>query len=89
MTEAAMWEAKAVAGRGAELLGWVREHAVPALANAAERVELLSAPGDRVLLITWWPAGAVPVAPPEPPSELLARPVHRWAFHREYVVEAR
>lgn len=83
-----MWEAKAVDGRGAELLGWAREHLAPALA-AAERLELFSAPGGRVLAISWWPAPVEPVTPPEPPSELLARPVHRWSFHREYVAEAR
>lgn len=83
-----MWEAKAAPGRGAELLGWAREYAVPALA-AAERVELLSAPGERVLLISWWAPGTEPVAPPEPASDLLARPVHRWSFQREYVTEAR
>ncbi|MGF1426397.1 hypothetical protein [Kitasatospora sp. LaBMicrA B282] len=81
-----MWEAKAAAGRGAELLAWAREHALPA---GAARVELFSAPGDRVLVISWWPAGVDPAAPAEPPSDLLARPVHRWGFRSEYLVEER
>ncbi|TWF99515.1 hypothetical protein FHX73_113362 [Kitasatospora viridis] len=80
-----MWEARAVDGRGAELLGWARERLLPALAGAS-RLELLSAPGDRVLVIAWWPEGVQPGAPVEPPAELLARPVHRWSFRSEYVV---
>jgi hypothetical protein len=78
-----MWEAKAAPGRGAELLAWARGHGLPALAGAA-RAELFSAPGDRVLLIGWWPGE--PVQVPDPPDDLLARPVHRWAFHSESVV---
>ncbi|GAA1238826.1 hypothetical protein GCM10009665_31460 [Kitasatospora nipponensis] len=85
---AAMWEARAAAGLGAELLAWVRESALAAVA-AAERVELFSAPGDRVLVISWWPAGAEPAALPEPPAALLARPAHRWAFRCEDVDPAR
>ncbi|GAB2693044.1 hypothetical protein GCM10010442_08210 [Kitasatospora kifunensis] len=83
-----MWEAKAAEGRGAELLAWAREQALPVLAAAADRVELFSAPGERVLLISWWPEEVAPLAPPQPPAELLSRPVHRWAFHSELVVEA-
>ncbi len=86
-TVAAMWEARAADGRGAELLAWAREEAVPALAGAA-RVELFSAPGERVLLIGWWEATA-PVAVPDPPAALLARPAHRWSFDSEFVAQAR
>ncbi|BFV58830.1 hypothetical protein KCMC57_up39340 [Kitasatospora sp. CMC57] len=82
MTLAQMWEARAADGRGGELSAWVREFVIPALPGAA-RVELFSAPGDRVLLITWWDGEPVPVA--DPPAELLARPVHRWGFTSEYV----
>ncbi|WP_329580881.1 hypothetical protein OG500_16000 [Kitasatospora sp. NBC_01250] len=88
MTEAVMWEAKAAQGRGADLLAWAREQALPALAAAARRVELFSAPGERVLLISWWPQGVARLAPPQPPAGLLARPVHHWAFRSELVVEA-
>ncbi|MDH6136620.1 hypothetical protein P3T37_006048 [Kitasatospora sp. MAA4] len=83
-TVAAMWEARAADGRAPELLAWAREFAVPALEGAA-RVELFSAPGERVLLIGWW-EGTEPAAVPEPPAGLLARPVHRWSFNSEYVV---
>ncbi|MDH6140821.1 MULTISPECIES: hypothetical protein [Kitasatospora] len=93
-----MWEARAADGRGAELLAWARERLVPALAGAgAARTELFSAPGmgvppdearGRVLVISWWPERAEPAEAPQPPDGLLARPVHRWAFHSEYVVSA-
>jgi hypothetical protein len=89
VTEAVMWEARAADGRGADLLAWAREHALPLLASQAHRVELFSAPGERVLLISWWPDGAARLEPPEPPAGLLGRPVHRWAFRSEQVAGAR
>ncbi|MEU1505204.1 hypothetical protein [Kitasatospora sp. NPDC005748] len=84
-TTAAMWEARAADGRGAELSAWVREVALPALRGSAGlvRAELFGAPGDRVLLITWWTAEPVPV--PEPPAALIGRPVHRWSFASEHL----
>ncbi|MEU9042085.1 MULTISPECIES: hypothetical protein [unclassified Kitasatospora] len=85
MTVAAMWEARAADGRAAELAAWVRESALPALRGTAglERLELFSAPGERVLLITWWSGEPAPVA--DPPAELLGRPVHCWSFTSEHV----
>ncbi|MFH9351652.1 hypothetical protein [Kitasatospora sp. NPDC017646] len=85
MTVAAMWEARAADGRAAELAAWVRESALPTLRGAAglARTELFSAPGERVLLITWWDGEPAPVA--DPPAELLGRPVHRWSFTSEHV----
>ncbi|MBV6696480.1 hypothetical protein [Kitasatospora aureofaciens] len=85
MTVAAMWEARAADGRGAELAVWVREVALPALRGSAglERTELFGASGDRVLLITWWSGEPVPVA--DPPAELIGRPVHCWSFTSEHV----
>ncbi|MGX2996777.1 hypothetical protein JNUCC64_21305 [Streptomyces sp. JNUCC 64] len=99
MTLALMWEAAAVAGRGGELLDWARAQTptardpegVPTGHAAGEplRRETFTAPGDRVLVITWWPepgqvAGSGDaVAPPElpdPPAGLVRRPVHRWRF---------
>jgi hypothetical protein len=79
-----MWEARAAAGRAADLERWARDTALPALRTAGpERAELLTADGDRVLLITWW-TGA-PAAVPDPPGDLLARPVHRWSFTSRHV----
>ena len=79
MTVALMWEARAVPGRGEELLTWARaqELAVPPL-----RRELFRAPQDRVLVITWWDAAYDAELPelPEPGAELVTRAVHRWRF---------
>ncbi|MFF3243514.1 hypothetical protein ACFYWY_07220 [Streptomyces sp. NPDC002870] len=79
MTVALMWEARAVQGRGAELLEWARAQE---LAHEPVRRETFRAPGDRVLVITWWDAvyGADLPEIPEPDAELITRAVHRWRF---------
>jgi hypothetical protein len=79
VTVALMWEARAVAGRGEELLTWVREQP---LAAEPLRRETLRAPQDRVLVITWWDASYDAELPelPEPDAELVTRGVHRWRF---------
>jgi hypothetical protein len=81
MTVALMWEAKATQDRGGELLSWVRGQE---LDESPERRETFTAPGDRVLVITWWSAGLSAEIPelPDPPQELTARPVHRWRFEQ-------
>ncbi|GAA3771743.1 hypothetical protein ACFS5L_13005 [Streptomyces phyllanthi] len=79
MTVALMWEARAVAGRGAELLAWARAQTLP---SPPLRRETFRAPQDRVLVITWWNAPADAELPelPEPDGELVTRSVHRWRF---------
>ncbi|WP_221352966.1 hypothetical protein [Streptomyces beigongshangae] len=79
MSVALMWEARAAGGRGEELLAWVREQDLPA---RPLRREVLRAPGDRVLVITWWDAAYDAELPelPEPDAGLVARAVHRWRF---------
>ncbi|MFC8430329.1 hypothetical protein [Streptomyces sp. NPDC057253] len=79
MTVALMWEARAVDGRGEELLAWARRQE---LAVRPLRRETLRAPQDRVLVITWWDASYDADLPelPEPGGELVARAVHRWRF---------
>ncbi|MFD6496799.1 hypothetical protein ACFV99_20330 [Streptomyces sp. NPDC059944] len=79
MTVALMWEARAVAGRGEDLLAWVRRQEMP---KEPVRREVLRAPQDRVLVITWWDAAFDAELPelPEPDGELVARAVHRWRF---------
>lgn len=72
-----MWEARAVEGRGPELLDWVRAQR---LDPVPLRRETLSGAEDRVLVITWWEPGAEPVELPDPDPDLLHRPVHRWRF---------
>ncbi|MEE1750304.1 MULTISPECIES: hypothetical protein [unclassified Streptomyces] len=81
MTVALMWEARAVAGRGAELLEWARARSAE-LTREPLRRELLRAPQDRVLVITWWAGGYGDELPelPEPDAGLVTRPVHRWRF---------
>ncbi|MEU9555148.1 hypothetical protein [Streptomyces fumanus] len=79
MTVALMWEARAVPGRGADLLAWARAQALPA---EPLRRETLRAPQDRVLVITWWDAEYDSDLPelPEPDGDLVTRAVHRWRF---------
>lgn len=82
---ALMWEARAAEGRGDELLAWVgRERPRGRTPRGGEplRRETFRAPGDRVLVITWWDAEPDAVLPelPEPEDELVSRPVHRWRF---------
>ncbi|MFK0155111.1 hypothetical protein ACIQVL_13965 [Streptomyces sp. NPDC090499] len=80
MTVALMWEARATAGRGGELLTWARQQT---LAGPPLRREMLRAPQDRVLVITWWEGSYDTPDLPEladPPEELVTRPVHRWRF---------
>ncbi|MCZ1001571.1 hypothetical protein O1M63_31505 [Streptomyces mirabilis] len=79
MSVALMWEARAVPGRGDELLAWVRGQE---LASEPLRREVLRAPQDRVLVITWWDAPYDAELPelPEPGGELVTRAVHRWRF---------
>jgi hypothetical protein len=76
---ALMWEARAVVGRGEELLAWARAQTLPA---EPLRREFLRAPQDRVLVITWWDAEYDAELPelPEPDRELVMRAVHRWRF---------
>ncbi|CAL9487994.1 hypothetical protein SUDANB1_03163 [Streptomyces sp. enrichment culture] len=79
MTVALMWEARAVPGRGEDLLAWARAQELP---HAPLRRETLRAPQDRVLVLTWWDAPLDADLPelPEPDGELITRAVHRWRF---------
>ncbi|MEV5431229.1 hypothetical protein [Streptomyces sp. NPDC052701] len=79
MTVALMWEARAVPGRGKDLLAWVRAQR---LDGAPLRRETFRAPQDRVLVVTWWDAPYDADLPelPEPDEELVTRAVHRWRF---------
>lgn len=74
-----MWEARAVDGRGGDLLARVRRQEI---AGEPVRREILRAPRDRVLVITWWDADYDADLPelPEPDGELVTRAVHRWRF---------
>ncbi|MFG3252207.1 hypothetical protein [Streptomyces sp. NPDC048172] len=80
-TLALMWEAKAAPERGAALLEWARAQD---LSPAPGRREHFTAPGERVLVITWWEGTYDADVPelPDPPGDLAARPVHRWRFEQ-------
>ncbi|MEU4150174.1 hypothetical protein [Streptomyces sp. NPDC026659] len=79
MSVTLMWEARAAEGRGADLLAWARaqELSAPPL-----RRETFRAPGERVLVLTWWDAAYDADVPelPDPDAGLVSRPVHRWRF---------
>ncbi|MGW4545164.1 hypothetical protein ACWEN4_02150 [Streptomyces violaceorubidus] len=79
MTVALMWEARAVPGRGGELLAWARARP---LGGTPLRREHFRAPQDRVLVVTWWDAPYDAELPelPDPEADLVTRPVHRWRF---------
>ncbi|MEU6881348.1 hypothetical protein [Streptomyces sp. NPDC046712] len=75
-----MWEARAVQGRGAELLEWARAQELP---YEPLRRETFRATQDRVLVLTWWEAASADAELPElpePDAGLITRPVHRWRF---------
>jgi hypothetical protein len=86
VTVALMWEARAVPGRGEELLAWARRQELPL---RPLRRETLRAPQDRVLVITWWDAVHEAELPelPDPDDALVARAVHRWRFESVESVE--
>ncbi|WP_432055032.1 hypothetical protein [Streptomyces sp. bgisy022] len=81
MTVALMWEARALPGKGPDLLAWAEER-LRELPAPPVRREVLRAPQDRVLVITWWDAPYDADLPelPEPDAGTTARPVHRWRF---------
>ncbi|NUS13912.1 MAG: hypothetical protein HOY69_21320 [Streptomyces sp.] len=88
MTLTLMWEAAAAPGRGPELLAWARE-AAAALPGGHLRREFFTAPGDRILVLTWWPAQEAGPELPAPPAALTRRDVHRWRFTSVEVEEHR
>ena len=87
MTVALMWEARAVPGKGEELLEWARAQE---LSPAPLRRETFRAPQDRVLVVTWWDADHDARLPelPEPAGDLVTRAVHRWRFESVDVTPA-
>jgi hypothetical protein len=70
MTRTLMWEAKAVPGRGAELLAWV-------LANAHPAADVYRSADERVVVIDNTGRDL-----PEAPPDLLARAPHVWRFEQ-------
>lgn len=79
-----MWEAKAAEGRGAELLRWVLDEGVRAVADPRVRAEVFIA-GDRVVVIAV--GEGAPRRLPDPPEALIERAPHAWPFTRVHVPE--
>jgi len=76
-----MWEVRAAAGRLAELVEWIDGHIVSALRDrpGCRGVEVYQASADeRAVVIAHF--DGEPVDLPEPPDELVRRPVHQWPF---------
>lgn len=63
-----MWEARASAGRGADLVAWATSHA-PAGGD------VYASSDDRVVIIA-----AAPLELPAVPAELVDRSPHAWDF---------
>lgn len=83
MSDTLMWEVRAVEGRRDELAAWVDQRALPALAEMPgfRDADVYLGGQDRVVVIAHFSGEAGRL--PEPPAELLARPVAQWPFqHR-------
>jgi hypothetical protein len=75
-----MWEARTQPEAGTRLLEWAEHTLVPYLHKAPGYLEAdlyLGGP-DRIVLIARFES--TPPRLPDPPAELLARPVHQWPF---------
>ena len=77
-----MWEARAQAGRQADLLSHIEQTVLPTvLADPACLDAGIYLGGqDRVVLIAHFTSAPPPL--PAPPDDLLLRSVHQWPFRR-------
>lgn len=77
---ALMWEVRAAEGRLAEVISWIEGNVVPFLGHqhGCRSVDVYRSAEDRAVVIAHF--DGEPVALPEPPNELVARPVHQWPF---------
>jgi heme-degrading monooxygenase HmoA len=75
-----MWEAKAHPAEFAELLDWVYEAVVPALAAAPGHLgtEVFRSGDERIVVLSRW--RDLPAEIAEPPVRLVPRPPHSWDF---------
>lgn len=79
-SNALMWEVRAAEGRLGEVLAWIEGNAVPFLGHqrGCRAVDVYRSDQDRAVVIAHF--DGQPVDLPEPPEELVARPVHQWPF---------
>ncbi|WP_055589523.1 hypothetical protein [Peterkaempfera griseoplana] len=82
-----MWEVRAEPGRRQELLAWVEERALPELVGRLGflRADIYCGGQDRVVVVARFDTvharvSHAPVRLPDPPSDVLTRPVHQWPF---------
>jgi hypothetical protein len=74
-----MWEVRARQGRLRDLLSWVCDRALPEVEVLPLHISSeVYASTDRVVVISKWRGD--PVALPDPPTQLAARPPHSWDF---------
>ncbi len=79
---AVMWEVRAAEGQQERLLSWVEAGVVPRLSHevGCRNVDVYRSDEQRVVVIAHF--DGAPAELPEPPEELVARPVHQWPFER-------
>jgi len=79
-SNALMWEVRAAEGRLDDLLAWIEGNVVAFLGHqqGCRAVDVYRSDADRAVVIAHF--DAEPADLPEPPEELLARPVHQWPF---------
>lgn len=79
---ALMWEVRAAEGQQEQLLTWIGDNVVPLLSHQAgcRNVDVYRSDEQRVVVIAHF--DGAPAELPEPPGELVARPVHQWPFER-------
>jgi hypothetical protein len=75
-----MWEVRARPDTLGDLLSWVCDTALPEVEVLPMHIssEVYASTDHRVVVIAKWRGD--PVALPEPPGHLVARPPHSWDF---------
>lgn len=79
---ALMWEVRAADGKVGDVIAWIEGNVVPFLSHRQDcrAVDVYRSAQNRAVVIAHF--DGEPVDLPEPPDELLARPVHQWPFER-------
>ncbi len=80
--DALMWEVRAAEGQQQRLLSWIEDSVFPRISRqgGCRTVDVYRSDEQRVVLIAHF--DGTPGELPEPPEELVSRPVHQWTFER-------